>query len=138
MSSSEVLRIVSLCIALAGVETLHGIARTVWLAPRIGKARAIQLSVVSGTLLAFGVCYRLVPGIGLQGLGPHLALGLGLAAFMAAFDVFIGRVVMRLKWPRIRQDFNPASGNYLSIGLVLLVFVPALVWWLRAGAAASA
>ncbi len=131
MSSSEALRIVALCIALASVETLHGIARTVWLAPRVGKARAVQLSVVSGTLLAFGVCWWLVPGIGLEGLGPHLALGAGLAAFMAAFDVFIGRVVMRLRWPRIGQDFNPASGNYLSIGLALLVVLPALVGWLR-------
>ncbi len=57
---------------------------------------------------------------------------------MAAFDVFIGRVVMRLRWPRIGQDFNPASGNYLSVGLVLLACMPGVVWWLRAGAAASA
>ncbi|MGE5665736.1 MAG: hypothetical protein ACM3ZD_03810 [Betaproteobacteria bacterium] len=133
MSLDEALRIASLCVVLAGVETLHGIARTVWLAPRVGKARAIKLSVVSGTLLAFGVCWLLVPGIGLHGLGPHLALGLGIAAFMAAFDVFIGRVVMRFDWPRIGRDFDPASGNYLSVGLVLLVFTPGLVWWLQTG-----
>ncbi len=69
MSSSEAIRIVSLCVVLAGVETLHGIARTVWLAPRVGKALAIKLSVVSGSLLAFAVCWLLVPGIGLHGPG---------------------------------------------------------------------
>jgi len=131
MSSSEILRIASLCVVLAGAETLHGILRTVWLAPKVGKDLAIRLSMVSGTALAFLVCATLVPGIGLQGLWPHLYLGLTLAAFMAAFDVFIGRAIMRFKWSRIWQDFNPASGNYLSVGLLMLVFQPALVWWIR-------
>lgn len=135
LSSPEVVRILALCVALAGVETLHGIARTVLMAPRLGKALAIKLSVVSGMALAFGVCWLLVPGIGLQGWVPHLALGLVLAAFMAGFDIALGRWVLRLKWPRILQDFNPASGNFLSLGLTALVFMPALVWWLRRGGA---
>lgn len=131
----DFLRIAALCVVLAGAETLHGIARTVWLSPRLGKARAIRWSVVSGTLLATAVCALLVPPIGLQGFAQHLALGVGLAVFMAGFDIFIGRVVMRLKWPRILQDFNPASGNYLSIGLALLVWVPVGVWWWGGGGA---
>ncbi len=121
----------ALCVALAGAETLHGIARTVLLAPRVGKAAAIKLSVVSGTLLAFGVCFLLVPGIGLEGAAAHLGLGLVLAAFMAGFDIAFGRLVMRLGWRRVLQDFNPASGNYLSLGLVALAFIPVLVWRLH-------
>jgi hypothetical protein len=97
---------------------------------------AIKLSVVTGTLLAFVLCYLLVPAIGAVGLGEHLRLGLGLAIFMAAFDIAIGRLVMRLKWARIWQDFNPSTGNYLSFGLVLLTFIPAVVWWLRGSPAA--
>ncbi len=129
----QVLGVLSLCLALAGAEMLHGIARTVLLAPRIGKARAIQVSVVSGTLLAYGVCYLFVPRVGAVGLAQHILLGLFLAAFMAAFDIAVGRLVMRFKWPRIWRDFNPATGNYLSIGLALLACAPALVWWLRQG-----
>lgn len=125
----------ALCVALAGAETLHGIARTVFLAPRVGKAAAIKLSVVSGTLLAFGVCFLLVPGIGLDSAAAHLYLGLGLAAFMAGFDIAFGRLVLRLKWRRVLQDFNPASGNYLSLGLAALVFIPLLVWWIDQRAA---
>lgn len=126
------LRAAALCVVLAGVEALHGIARTVWVAPRLGKALATKLSVVSGSVLAFAVCWWLVPGVGLRGTPAHLGLGLGLAAFMAAFDLFIGRVVMRLKWARLWRDFNPASGNLLSIGLALLVAMPAVVERLRA------
>lgn len=131
MDTIDLLRFVSLCLLLAGAETLHGIARTVLLAPRIGKARAIQLSVVSGTLLAYALGWFTVPGVGATGLPGHLGLGVGLAVFMAAFDVAIGRLVMRLKWPRILQDFDPRSGNFLSIGLALLAAMPAIVWGLR-------
>jgi hypothetical protein len=130
------LRFAALCVVLAGAETLHGIARTVLIAPRIGKARAIQLSVVSGSALAFGICYLLVPSIGAVGWRQHGLLGLGIASFMAAFDVAIGRWVMRFKWSRIGQDFDPRSGNYLSIGLLLLVFMPGAVAWLRGGLSA--
>lgn len=56
MESIDFLRLVSLCVLLAGAETLHGIARTVLLAPAVGKALAVKLSAVTGTLLAFGVC----------------------------------------------------------------------------------
>ncbi len=133
MESLDVVRVASLCVLLAGAETLHGIARTVLLVPRVGKAMALKLSVLTGTLLAFGLCWVFVPALGAKGAGEHLLLGLGLAGFMAAFDVAIGRLVMRLKWARILQDFNPRSGNYLSIGLAGLAWIPALVWWLRGG-----
>ena len=128
--SAEAVRIFSLCLALASAEMLHGIARTVFLAPRVGKALAVKLSIISGTVLAFMVCYLLVPGIGLTGWLAHGVLGVGLAAFMALFDMAVGRFVMRFAWPRIWQDFNPASGNYLSLGLGALTGIPALVGWL--------
>lgn len=133
MESIDLLRFASLCVLLAGAETLHGIARNVFVAPRLGKRRALRLSVITGTLLAFGLCWVLVPGIGASGVGGHLLVGVGLAGFMAAFDLFIGRRVMRFSWSRIAEDFDPRRGNYLSIGLALLALSPGIVWWLRGG-----
>lgn len=132
MDTDALIRIVALCIALAGAETLHGIARTVLVVPRLGKARAIKLSAFTGTLLAFGLCWWLVPGIGLSSMGAHLLLGLGLAGFMAGFDVAMGRWVMRKPWAKIRPDFDPRTGNYLLFGLAALVFIPALAWTAQA------
>lgn len=60
----------SLCVVLAGAETLHGIARTIVLVPRIGKAPAIKLSALTGSLIAFATCWFLVPPIGLAGQAP--------------------------------------------------------------------
>lgn len=127
MNTDAAIRIAALCVVLAGAETLHGIARTVLVVPRIGKERAIRWSAVTGSLLAFLLCLWLVPPIGLRGAPAHLALGLGLAAFMAAFDLAIGRLLMRKAWHKLWPDFDPRTGNYLSLGLAFLVLVPWLV-----------
>ncbi len=129
VSGDAALRIAALCVVLAGAETLHGIARTVLVVPRIGKERALRWSALSGSLLAFAICLALVPPIGLRGPAAHLALGGVLVAFMAAFDLAIGRWLMRKRWAKLWPDFDPRTGNYLSLGLGFLLFAP----WLAAG-----
>jgi hypothetical protein len=132
MTTDTVVRALALCVVLAGTETLHGIARTVLLVPRLGKDLALKLSIVSGSFLAFAVCYVLVPGVGLTTMGEHLVLGLCLAAFMAMFDLAMGMLLLRRSWRKALQDFNPATGNLLVVGLALLVLFPSLVAQLRA------
>lgn len=122
---------VGLCVVLAGAETLHGTARTILVAPRIGKERAHRLSIISGTALAFGICYLLVPGIGLRTVSSHLALGLVLALFMAFFDLAMGKLLLRRTWSKAFRDFDPRTGNLLILGLVALVVIPTVVAWLR-------
>lgn len=131
MSSEILIRIAALCIVLACAETLHGIARIKLLIPRIGKERAIKLSALTGTLLAFAICMVLVPGIGLQTARAHVILGLVLAAFMASFDIAIGKLLMRKSWAKIWPDFDPRTGNYLLYGLLALCFIPLAVWSIR-------
>lgn len=131
MSSETLIRIGALCIVLACAETLHGIARIKLIIPRIGKEQAIKLSAVTGTLLAFAICMVLVPDIGLKTTRAHLILGLSLAAFMAGFDIAVGKWLMRKSWAKIWPDFNPGTGNYLLYGLLALSFIPLAVWHLR-------
>lgn len=129
MSPDAILRIAALCVVLAGAETLHGIARTTLVIPRIGKERAIKFSALTGTLLAFAICWMLVPGINLPSVGAHLLLGLLLAGFMAGFDIAVGRWLMRKSWSKIWPDFNPRTGNFLLYGLLALCFIPLVVWY---------
>lgn len=133
MTPETPLRIAALCLLLASSETLNGIVRTVLITPRIGKEHALKLSAATGTVLAFGICFLQVPGINLKSPSAHLALGIGLACFMAAFDVCVGRLLMRKPWRKIWPDFDPRTGNHLLHGLLCLCLMPALVWYLRNG-----
>lgn len=125
------LRVVALCIALAGAEMLHGIARTFLVVPRIGREKAQRLGIVTGCLLAFGICLLFVPTLGVASTSGLLALGIVLSAFMAAFDAAVGRYVAKRPWRVVLTDFNPARGNLLVVGLALLVVFPWLATYLR-------
>lgn len=127
MIIDTIIRVVSLCTVLAAAETLHGIARTVLIVPRMGKEAAIKLSAFTGSLLAFAICWFLVPPIGLVGVKEHLLLGAVLALFMVAFDLAIGHLVMRKPWRKLWPDFDPRTGNYLVFGLVCLLLIPLFV-----------
>jgi hypothetical protein len=129
--TEAIVKVVSLCLALAGVETLHGIFRAAVVAPRIGKKLALKASIVSGSALAFGVCYFLVPGIGVTTPAGLFAIGLILALFMASFDIALAKGLLNMPWAKVLRDFDPRSGNYLSLGLLLLVFIPYAVMQLR-------
>lgn len=126
-----VLKLVGWCLTLAAVETLHGIIRNGVIAPRVGTKRAKRWSVISGSLLAFGVCYGWAPVVGIRAIAPLLLIGILLATFMAAFDMLLGRYVIKLKWRVILKDFDPRQGNYLSIGLGLLILMPAIAMQLH-------
>lgn len=130
MDGSLVWRVLALCVLLASAETLHGIARTVWLVPRIGKARALKWSAFTGSLLATAICAWAVPPMGLNTLGALLGVGLALAAFMASFDLALGHWLLRRPWRKTLDDLNPATGNYLLYGLCWLVCAPNVVMWL--------
>ena len=112
---------------LASVETLHGIARTIFIVPKIGNKRAKQYSVISGTLLALAVCYIMVPWLDIHVEYQLVLVGLVLAVFMASFDIVLARFVVKLKWKNIINDFNPAKGIFLIFGLILLIIIPYVV-----------
>jgi hypothetical protein len=122
--SETALNIIALCLALASAETLHGIARAALLVPRVGKKAALKISIVTGSVLALVLCWVFVPRMGLRQTSELLDLGLLLAAFMAAFDIALGKWLLRLPWARVLREFDPRSGNYLVVGLGLLVVWP--------------
>jgi hypothetical protein len=111
-------------VLLAAAETLHGIFRAAVLVPRIGKKPALKVAIVTGSLLAFALCYWRVLSMGVTATLPLLGIGLVLALFMAAFDILLGHWLLKRPWSRAFEDFNPATGNYLLSGIVLMVFFP--------------
>ncbi len=115
------------CVCLACAEVLNGIFRLRYLVRWLGKPRAQVASVATGLLLATAVCAYFAPYWGVRSATGLVGMGVALSAFMAAFDVAVGRWLMHRTWAQIATDFDPRGGNYLSVGLVLLCVVPRLV-----------
>ena len=121
-------RAVAAWLLIALLETLHGIARTIWLAPLLGDQRARQWAIVTGLLLILFVALITVRWIGAQSSRSWLAVGIVWAALMAGFDIALGHWIIGYSWSRIAQDFNPLDGGFLGVGMLAMIGAP----WLAA------
>lgn len=118
------LRALLVWVAIAGVETLHGIARVAWLAPRVGDFRARQLAVFTGSALIFGVAWLSIRWIAPRTVGGALRVGALWLALMLAFEVGLGRFVAGQSWQRLGEDYDVTRGGLLGFGMLALLVSP--------------
>jgi hypothetical protein len=114
--------VVWLVIILA--ETLHGILRTLWLAPYVGDFRARQLSVFTGAIIILLIAIAFVRWIRASQVSELLSIGVLWLVLTVSFEVVLGRFVLGYSWERITSDYNLLQGGLLSIGLVFLTLSP--------------
>jgi hypothetical protein len=120
--------VVWLVIMLA--ETLHGTARNLWLAPYMSDLSARQVSFFSGTILILAIATLFAPWLRAS-RSQLLKIGLLWAMLTAAFELALGRFVLRYSWERILADYNLFQGGLMAFGLVILVFAPLIAARLR-------
>ena len=113
-------------LGLVVAETLHGIARTLLLAPRVGDFRARQIAVFTGSVLILAIAYATVRWIGARSTRELLALGIAWLAGMLTFEITFGRWVARQPWERILADYDLVHGGLLPIGMAMLALSPLL------------
>lgn len=119
-------KILCFYVLVASGETLNGIARTVYLNKRIGVMNAKRVSMIPALMLCLLICYFYVPILGIKTYEGLIYLGISLSAFMAAFDILLGRFVAKAKWSAILDEFNIFKGNLLGIGTIVMSFCPLL------------
>jgi hypothetical protein len=111
---------------IIGVETVHGILRSVLLVPLIGDFPARQVSVATGSLLIFGVSYLFIRWIAATTTFQLLAAGLIWVVLTFLFEIVLGRFVLDLPWHRIIEDYDIFGGGILGLGLLFMAFSPLL------------
>jgi hypothetical protein len=125
------LRALAVWLAIVVAETLHGVARTLWLTPIVGDHAARQIGVGTGSVLIFVVTWLAIRWIGLVGRRELLATGALWVVLMLAFEIALGRTVMGFDWDRIAAEFDPRRGGLLLFGHVALLLMPLLTARLR-------
>jgi len=112
-------------IALA--ETLNGIFRVKVLSKKLGIKKAKTVSFAIGSIIVLILNLILVPWIEPKSMIEALFIGLSWASLMILYDIFVGRVLFKLSWEKITDDFNVLKGSFLSLGILLIVFLPIIV-----------
>ena len=116
-------------IALA--EMIHGILRVALLNPLVGDRRARQIGVFTGSAIILVIAWLLSPWIHATRAGELLAVGFVWLVLLLAFEVAVGRWLMRAPWRRIASDFDLRRGGLLGIGMAVILVAPYLAARLR-------
>lgn len=116
---------------IAAGEVLNGNVRVRYLQRHFGHRRAKQISFFFGVIIFYTIAWFFLPWIGPQDIYECFIVGLIWVFLMIALDLYFGKVVFRLSWTKILDDFNPKKGNLLGIGMVLLLLCPVFIFLLR-------
>ncbi|MEO8752784.1 MAG: hypothetical protein ABI624_08895 [Casimicrobiaceae bacterium] len=122
-------------IVIIVVESIHGVLRGLYLQPAVGDLDARQIGVLVGSLLILLIAYLFRQW--LREMSARAQLGVGLLWIMltVAFEVGLGRFILKLSWERIFSDYNISRGGFMVFGLVILGLAPLLA--VRLGAVTS-
>lgn len=112
------------------VETLHGMAREIFIAPALGDLRARQVGVLSGCVLIFSIAWLTARWMGARSRRAQLLVGGYWVALTLAFEFALGRA-LGASWERILEDYNPARGGFMMLGMAFLFLAPMLAARLR-------
>jgi hypothetical protein len=111
-------------LVLICAETLHGIARGIFLVPHVGEFRSNQIGVFTGSVLILVIALIFVRWIGATGRAQLLIVGLLWLGLTLAFEMLFGRFVMGASWERLAADYNVLEGGLLPFGMIVLLLAP--------------
>jgi peptidoglycan/LPS O-acetylase OafA/YrhL len=106
-------------------ETLHGMVREIFIAPVLGDLRARQLGVFVGCALVFVIAWLTARWLGAHSRRTQLQVGAFWGCMTLAFEFALGRA-LGTSWQRILEDYNPARGGFMILGMAVLFLAPML------------
>jgi len=112
-------------------ESLHGIARRIFLEPVTGDFWARQIGVFVGSLIILAISF-----VSVKWLRPHTISGLvGIGAWWliltALFEVMLGVFVMNLSVMEVASSFDLSKGELLPVGFLLMLLTPLIAAKIR-------
>jgi hypothetical protein len=121
------LRAFAVWLLIAAAEVVHGILRMQLLRPLLGDLRARQVAIVTGSLIILAIASLARRFLRDTTTGQQIAVGAFWAVLMAGFDILLGRYYIGYSWSRVMQDFDPARGGFMALGLAVMVLAPWIV-----------
>lgn len=92
--------------------------------PLIGDLRARQAGVLVGSILILTISFVFVRWIKGDRLLDFLAVGGLWVSLTVGFELFLGRIILKLSWERIYSDYDLANGGFMLFGMLIMLFAP--------------
>lgn len=73
----------------------------------------------------------LLPWIAPQNIKEAFFIGFLWMILMIAYDIFVGKVLFKLSWAKVIEDFNVFKGNFLGIGMILILLLPVSIFLVK-------
>ncbi len=114
------------------VETVHGMAREIFIAPALGDLRARQLGVLIGSCMVLCIAW-LAARLAGRGGAPHCSWSSARSgsALTLLFEILLGPRDRHKLGSHPVSDFNPARGGFMIAGLAVMFIAPMLAMKLR-------
>lgn len=123
-------RILSVWVVIVFAETVHGVLRSLYVAPMIGDLPARQIGVLSGSLLIFLITWLAIRWIDVRTTGDQIIVGAVWVILMGIFEFGLG-IALGYPLTRIVSDYDVSEGGLMGFGLTFMLFAPLLAAKIR-------
>lgn len=101
------LRGLAIWVVIVLAESLHGTARRLLLEPYTGDFRARQIAVFTGAAIILAIALLSVRWLRANGTFELVGVGLLWLRLTVAFELLLGRAVLKYSWERIAVGLQP-------------------------------
>jgi len=106
-------------------ESIHGIVRQFFIVPLTGDLPARQAGVLIGSAIIFAIAWACIRWIRARSFAEQLKVGLLWVVLTVIFEFSLG-AALGYSQERMLSDYNMAEGGFMGLGLLFMLFAPAL------------
>lgn len=106
-------------------ESIHGTIRQIFIVPVIGDLPARQAGVLIGSAIIFAIAWMCIRWIGARTFGEQLEVGLLWVVLIVIFEFSLG-TALGYTHERMLADYRLEEGGFMGLGLLFMLFAPAL------------
>jgi len=124
------LRAMAVLALIVVAEIVNGTVRTLLITPWVGDFTARQIGTVTGCALILLIALRFSSWLKASTAVQRWAVGLIWMVLMLAFELSVGRLVVRASWVQLMADYDLVHGGLLGLGMLWLLCAPTLAAFL--------
>ena len=110
---------------------MNGIVRENIFIPYLGESAALPVSGITLSIIIFAITYLSFDLFGKNGYLSYLYIGMQWVVMTLVFEFIFGHYVIGKSWSELLQVFNILGGNLFILALLVSLFSPILVSFIR-------